>query len=96
MDAGRGVGSNTCSSDLWEQMGRINEVLTWKVNNNIIIFFKVGRRLKLRHAPIFSLHCGVTVCYLCSGTDFSRDLDILMNWGLLGERKTERNINIYV
>jgi hypothetical protein len=56
MDTGRGVGSNTCSSDLWEQMGRINEVFAWKVDTYLIIFLL--RRWNMLH-----------VCY---GTDLIR------------------------
>ncbi|POO03932.1 GAMYB transcription factor [Trema orientale] len=30
MDTRRGVGFDSCSSDLWEQMGRANEILAWE------------------------------------------------------------------
>ena len=39
MDAGRGVGSHTCASDLREQMGRISEDIAWKVNTYRVLPF---------------------------------------------------------
>lgn len=32
MDSRRGTGFNSCSSNLWEQVGRVNEILAWKVS----------------------------------------------------------------
>jgi len=43
MDAGRGVGSHTRTSDLWEQMGRISEVIAWKVNTYWVPSFLEGK-----------------------------------------------------